>query len=80
MIYCLEPLAYYLGLKPTEFWNCRYKEIYMYCEMNMIRIKDDFKQQIVIQEATTDKLIKADSMSKNPKILPLRTMFKKLFE
>lgn len=52
----------------------------MYCEMNMIRIKDDFKQQIVIQEATTDKLIKADSMSKNPKILPLRTMFKKLFE
>ena len=52
----------------------------MFCEMNLIKIKDDFKQKIVIQEATTDKLIKADGMNKSPKILPLRTMFKKLFE
>ena len=46
----------------------------------MIRILDDFKLQIMLQEATTDKLIKADSMSKRPKIIPLKKMFKKLFQ
>ena len=80
MIYCLEPLSYYYGMKPMEFWNCRYKEVYLYCEMNMLRIKEDFKQSILLQEATTDKLIQADSMSKKPKIVPLRKIFKELFK
>ena len=46
----------------------------------MAKILDDFKMQIVLQEAVTDKLIKADSMSKKPKVIPLRKMFNKLFE
>lgn len=80
MIYCLEALAYYLGMKPSEFWNGRYKEIYLFCEINVIRIKEDFKQNIILQEATTDKIIQADSMSKKPKIVPLRKMFNELFK
>ena len=46
----------------------------------MIRILDDFKMQIMLQEVVTDKLIKADSMSKRPKVIPLKRMFRKLFE
>lgn len=46
----------------------------------MIKILDDFKMQIILQEAVTDKLIRADSMSKRPKIIPLRKMFNKLFK
>lgn len=46
----------------------------------MVRILDDFKMQIMLQEAVTDKLIKADSMSKRPKVIPLKKMFAKLFE
>ena len=46
----------------------------------MIKILDDFKMQIVLQEAVTDKMIKADSMSKRPKVVPLRKMFSKLFK
>ena len=40
---------------------------------------DEFKMQVVLQEAVTDKLIKADSMSKRPKVVPLKKTFNKLF-
>lgn len=72
-------MAYYLGMKPDEFWNGKYREVYLFCEMNLIKIKEMFKQEIFLQEAVTDKLIQADSMSKKPKIIPLRKMFKQLF-
>ena len=45
----------------------------------MEKILDDFKMQIILQEAVTDKLIKADSMSKRPKVIPLKKTFNKLF-
>lgn len=80
LIYSLEPLAYYFGIKPDEFWNAEYRQINLYLQTNMIKIIDDFKMQIQLQEATTDKLIKADSMSKRPKVIPLRKMFSKLFK
>lgn len=67
-------------MKPNEFWSGRYKEIYLFCEMNMLRIKEEFKQKIILQDATTDKIIQADSMSKKPKIVPIRKMFKELFD
>lgn len=67
-------------MKPDEFWNCEYRCINTFLQTNMVRILDDFKMQIMLQEAVTDKLIKADSMSKRPKVIPLKKMFAKLFE
>lgn len=67
-------------MKPEEFWNCEYRYINTFLQINMIRILDDFKMEIILQEAVTDKLIKADSMSKRPKVIPLKKMFKKLFQ
>ena len=80
MVYGLEPLAYYFGINPDEFWNAEYRQINLYLQTNMVKIIDDFKMQIQLQEASTDKLIKADSMSKRPKVIPLRKMFAKLFK
>lgn len=67
-------------MKPDEFWNSEYRQINSYLQMNMIKILDDFKMQLTLQEAVTDKLIKADSMNKRPKVIPLRKMFNKLFK
>lgn len=68
-------------MKPDEFWNERYKNVFLYCEVNLIKLQDDFKQQIILQEAVTDKLIQADSMSNsNPKIVSLQEMFSNLFK
>ena len=67
-------------MKPDEFWNCEYRQLNTFLQINMIRILDHFKGQITLQEAVTDKLIKADSMTKRPKVIPLRKMFSKLFK
>lgn len=67
-------------MKPNEFWECEYSHINIFIQTNMIKIVDEFKRQIVLQEAVTDKLIKADSMSKKPKVISLKKMFKKLFQ
>lgn len=67
-------------MKPQEFWNCRYSEINSYCQSNLIRNIDDLKREINLQEAVTNKLIRADSMSRNPKIIPIRDNYKELFK
>ena len=76
----MEPLAYYYDMKPYEFWNCRYSEINVYCQAHLIKAIDDLKSEINLQEAVTNKLIKADSMSRNPKIEPIRDNYKELFK
>lgn len=67
-------------MKPFEFWNSRYAEINTYCQVHLAKIIDDLKREINLQEAVTNKLIRADSMSKNPKIIPIRDNYEKLFE
>ena len=73
-------MAYYVDMKPHEFWNSRYSEINIYCQTHLVKIIDDLKNEINLQEAVTDKLIRADSMSKNPKIILIRDNYKELFE
>lgn len=67
-------------MKPFEFWNSRYAEINTYCQVHLAKIIDDLKREINLQEAVTNKLIRADSMSKNPKIIPIRESYKELFK
>ena len=80
MVYAIEPLAYYFGISPGEFWSSRYREIYLYCEIQFIKTIEDFKQEITLQEAVKDKLLQGDSMRKKPKIIPLKEKFKDLFK
>lgn len=47
----------------------------------MVKIVDDLKREINLQEAVTNKLIKADAMSnKRPKIELIRDNYKDLFK
>lgn len=80
LIYALESLAYYFTMKPKEFWSSTYREINMFTQANLYKVVDDFKREINLFEAATDKVIMADAMSnKRPKIVPLQKTFAKLF-
>ena len=81
MIYATSELAYYCGLKPDEFWNMTYKEVKTYCQCKLAYINDRLKEHIIVEEASTDKLIAANPlMNKNPKVNSLTKVFKKLFK
>lgn len=67
-------------MKPKEFWDCTYREVNLFTQANLCHIVDDFRQEIKLQEAVTDKLIMADAMSnKRPKIIQLQKTFEKIF-
>lgn len=67
-------------MTPSEFWNCTYREINIFTQTNLCKMIDQFRQDITLQEAVTDKLILSDAMSnKKPKIIPLHKTFKNLF-
>lgn len=76
----VEPLCYYFDMKPKEYWNSTYREVSIYVQTHLVKIIDDLKREINLQEAVTNKLIRADSMSKRPKIVPIRDCYKDLFE
>lgn len=79
LIYAIEPLAYYFDLKPQEFWNSRYMEISIYCQSHLIKIIDNLKSEINLQEAVTNKLIMADAMRQDAKVIPIKDSYKELF-
>lgn len=67
-------------MKPREYWDSTYREVSIYAKAHLIKIIDDLKREINLQEAVTNKLIMADSMSKRPKIMPIRDRYKDLFK
>lgn len=68
-------------MKPYDFWNSTYREINIYSKMNLIRMNEDLKNQINIEEASTNKIIEANPlMFRNPKVKMIRDMFKGLFK
>ena len=56
-----------------------FREISLYCEMQSIKVLEELKQEIQVQEAVTDKLIGASMVNEKPKIISLKSMFTKLF-
>lgn len=67
-------------MKPSEFWNSRYSEINIYCQTHLVKIFDDLRREIELQEAVTNKLIAGDCMNQNAKIIMIRDNYKELFE
>lgn len=76
----MENLAYYFDMKPNEFWNGRYIEINKYCQSHLIKIMDDLKREIVLQEAVTNKLIAGNCMNQNAKIILIKDNYPELFK
>lgn len=67
-------------MKPQEYWNSTYREITVFIKANLIKNTDNYRQQIRLEEESTNKLILADAMSqKRPKIVSLFKTFKNLF-
>ncbi len=57
-----------------------YKEVTVYCQTRLAYINDRFKEQIVLEDASTNKLLNADPLlNKRPKINSLTKIFDKLF-
>ena len=49
--------------------------------MQVIKEKDNLKQDINLYDAVTDKIIQSDAfLNKKPKVVSLKKMFEKLFE
>ena len=67
-------------MKPFEFWNGTYREVNLFAQVQSARVIDEFKQEIQLQEAVTDKLIKASIVQEKPKVTSLFDMFSKLFK
>jgi hypothetical protein len=67
-------------MKPNEFWNSRYSEINVYCQTHLMKIIDDLKREINLQEAVTNKLIAGDCMNQNAKVILIRENYKELFD
>ena len=67
-------------MKPSEFWNGRFLEIKIYCEINLARTTDNLKREINLQEAVTNKLIAGDCMNQNAKIVLIRDSYPELFK
>lgn len=67
-------------MKPFEFWNGTYREVNLFAQVQSARIIDEFKQEIQLQEAVTDKLIKASIVQEKPKVIRLIDTFSKLFK
>lgn len=67
-------------MKPAEFWNSTAREVYTYFNSRAIRKIDDFRNEINLQEAVTNKLLAGDCMNKNSKILMIKDSFPELFE
>ena len=52
----------------------------LFCEVNSIRKNEQFKSDVILQEAVTNKIILADGMNKRPKVVSLKKMFKEIFK
>ena len=67
-------------MKPYEFWNSRYSEINAYCQIHLVKIIDELKREIDLQEAVTNKLIAGDCMNQNTKMITIKEQYKELYE
>lgn len=80
LIFAYEPLCYYFGLIPEQYWNNTIKQNMIYVQSNLAKKLDDAREKIQLAEITTDKLIKADALStKNPKVLRIVDSYDSLF-
>ncbi len=68
-------------MKPSEFWNSTYREATLFSQMNLIKMTDNFKLEVTLQDEITNKLIQADPMLyEKPKIKSLKEIFSNLFK
>lgn len=67
-------------MKPHEFWECTYRELFEYVKANTNRREEDYKKEIILMDAYGNKLLTALA-TKHPKNISLvSNVFKELFK
>lgn len=67
-------------MKPSEFWDSTYRELYTYAEANKKQRTEDFKREIVLFDALGNKLLSALASKKPKSVSLVKQTFKELFE
>lgn len=68
-------------MKPQEFANCTYREALLFSKMYVKTQETKLKNQIILFEKATDKIIKMNAFSKHPKYTSLvQDGYKDLFK
>lgn len=67
-------------MKPSEFWNCTYRECYQYVKSNSLQREEEYKKNIILFDALGEKMIDALAR-RHPKHTSLvKDVFGSLFE
>ena len=68
-------------MKPSEFGNCSYREAFLFANSYNKGKEEEFKNQIVLFEKVTDKVISMNAFAKKPKYISLiKDSYKELFK
>lgn len=67
-------------MKPSEFWNCTYRELYVFVKANNSKSEEDYKKNIVLFDALGNKIIDVIGRKRPKGISLVKNTFKKLFE
>lgn len=67
-------------MKPNEFWNCTYKDLYVFVKSNSKHSTEEYKKQIILFNALGDKIIDVIAKKRPKNINLVRNTFGTLFE
>lgn len=67
-------------MKPNDFWNCTYREASLFVKSYTKAKEAEMKNQVILFERMTDKLIKVGMSAKKPKYTRIIDDYKDLFK
>lgn len=74
-------MAYRCGMKPSEFWDCTYREIRLYVQSFLLQKKEEMLWQAELMEGLSDKLLFSNpNIVKHPKKIRILDTFKEMFK
>lgn len=67
-------------MKPSDFWNCTYREAYSFAHSNSLQREEEYKKEIVLLEALGNKIVGAIATKRPKNVSLVADTFKELFE
>ena len=67
-------------MKPNEFWNLTYREIYKYVDSNSLQRVQEYKEQVILFDALGNKIIGAIGAKRPKNVSLVSDTFKYLFK
>ena len=67
-------------MKPEEFWNCTYRELFVFVKSNSLQREEEYKKNIILFDALGEKIINIIGRRKPKRISLVKETFKYLFE